>query len=204
MGCAGRTWWAGDCGFCFVAVSSGRSIYPVVSRARWTEDDLERLEASRTVMALAGKNGRLAPRGVKVTANGLTKFVLSFLEAQGVEAWRDNTGGVFDLYKAADLVLGWIRSGGKGMTIKEVRQGLKSCYRKSHERIGKPDVAGYSKRMGGRAVFVEVKVGKDELSPEQRLFLEQARRAGCIALVARSEDQFIEDWRKEVIRVLSV
>lgn len=150
-------------------------------------------------MAKAANNGRLAPRGKGISANGLTKFVLSFLESQGVEAWRDNTMGVFDTMRAAKMVFEWLASGRK-LSMGEVKAGLRRCYRKSHERIGKPDISGFHRRMGGLAVYVEIKVGKDELSPEQKHFLDTARRAGAIALVARNEDQFLQEWREALAR----
>lgn len=159
--------------------------------ARWTDADLAKLKnATRAV--------RASP---KVTANGLTRFVLNFLEVQGVEASRVNTMGVFDIKRAADLVVRWLNSGAR-LSLAEVLKGLKSCYRKSHERRGMPDVCGYHRKLGGVAVFVEVKVGRDELSPEQKFFLSQAKRAGAIALVARNEDQFVKDWAAEIARLV--
>lgn len=159
--------------------------------ARWSGADLAKLKnAQRTV--------RASP---KVTANGLTRFVLSFLETQGVEASRVNTMGVFDITRAAGLVVRWLTSGTR-LSLAEVKKGLQGCYRKSHERRGMPDVCGYHRKLRGVAVFVEVKVGRDELSPEQSFYLSQARRAGAIALVARNEEQFVNDWAAEIRRVL--
>ncbi|MDV7401142.1 VRR-NUC domain-containing protein, partial [Arthrospira platensis SPKY1] len=86
-------------------------------------------------------------------------------------------------------------------SMPEIKAGLQRCFRKSHERKGKPDIAGYHRRMGGISVFVEVKVGKDQLSPDQKFFLDGARRAGCIAIVARTEEQFISEWESEMQRI---
>ena len=57
---------------------------------------------------------------------------------------------------------------------------------------GVPDIIGYEK-VTGRAIFVEVKVGKDKLSPEQIKFLFDANRHNCYAIVAHDFDQFLQE-----------
>lgn len=166
--------------------------------ARWTGADLAKMQAAKTLADKAAQNPRLTR---KPTANSLTRFVLAFLESQGVEAWRDNTTGVFDSYKAADFFFKWFNQGQRP-SLKQIKQALSSFFRKSHEKKGKSDIAGYHRKLRGVAVFVEIKIGNDKLSPEQIHFLSQAKRSGCIALVARSEDQFINDWN-EVMKSFS-
>jgi len=52
---------------------------------------------------------------------------------------------------------------------------------------GEPDVSGVVK---GTPVYFEVKVGRDQLSDEQRQFHEKARQAGCLVFVVRTVDEF--------------
>lgn len=62
---------------------------------------------------------------------------------------------------------------------------------------GKPDISGYHKKTG-IAVYVEVKTGKDKLSPEQIWSLKQARQAGCIAIEARNYEQFVLEFERQL------
>ena len=56
---------------------------------------------------------------------------------------------------------------------------------------GFPDLFGYRKS-DGRIVFIEVKTAKGRIRPEQVKFLEQVKKDGCLAGVARS----VADARK--------
>ena len=56
---------------------------------------------------------------------------------------------------------------------------------------GFPDLFGYRKS-DGRIIFIEVKTAKGRIRPEQVKFLEQVKKDGCLAGVARS----VADARK--------
>jgi hypothetical protein len=73
--------------------------------------------------------------------------------------WRQNTGA-FAL--------------GEGKARRFVRFGPK----------GSPDIHGYLK--DGRALYIEVKRPSGRVSDDQRAFIENAIKAGCVAFVARS------------------
>jgi len=77
-------------------------------------------------------------------------------------AWRNNTGSGH--LKRGDGASQYIRFGFKGS----------------------PDIHGFM--CDGRALYVECKRPITDVSPEQRLFLDEARRYGCVAFVARSVD----------------
>ena len=102
----------------------------------------------------------------KETANELTKALVKWLNLNGWVVWRQNNAAIYDKKR--------------------------EVYRKnSVGRKGVPDIVGYRKR-DGVATFVEVKVGKDRLSDEQRYFIDQAKRSGCVAIVAKNLDDAIE------------
>src|SRR3990167_8178031 len=94
--------------------------------------------------------------------NATTKAILKFLNSSGFVAWRNNNGAVYDVKR--------------------------SVFRKNPAmKKGIPDICGYSKATG-RAIFVEVKTGKDKLSEEQERFLSEAGKAGCFCIVAKDFD----------------
>lgn len=102
------------------------------------------------------------------TASETTKAIILYLNAFGCVAWRQNNTGVWD--------------------------AKKQCYRKNpFSRKGIPDVVGYRKA-DGRAIFVEVKAGKDKLSDEQRSFLQEATENHCIAIVVKDFHDFEKKW----------
>ncbi|MCB0595480.1 MAG: VRR-NUC domain-containing protein [Phaeodactylibacter sp.] len=116
----------------------------------------------------------------------------------GFVVWRNNTMGVFDGAKAAKQVLVLVKSvlfTRKLPTLQDIRSLIARNYRKSHERKGVADIIGYQKKTG-RFVSIEIKHGKDSLSPEQKAFLEQAGRNGGIAIVAKDMDGFLSEINK--------
>ena len=93
----------------------------------------------------------------RTNANTATKEILAFLAVSGFKAWRNNTTGVYD--------------------------PKKQIFRKFAGLKGVADILGLQKSTG-RFLAVEVKVGKDKLSPEQIRFLEDVKKGGGIAIVA--------------------
>lgn len=93
-------------------------------------------------------------KGKKNRANALTKSVLDYMTMQGFKVWRQNNIAAFDAK-------------------------IKS-YRKFTGLKGVADVIGYCKSTGV-FVAVEVKAGKDTLSPEQKIFLADSKNAGCMS-----------------------
>lgn len=162
-------------------------------------------------------------------ANQLTVAVIKWLSDNGWSAWRNNTMGVFDPKVAGSVVLElvvaavkrkhepgpkfpkkasallweWLKSGSRYPSVKTVRQLLSACYRKSHERKGAPDVLAYHKRLG-YFLGIEVKFGKDQVSPEQMYFLQSLNRSRSgRGLVVRSWSDFIEQYCEKVAPVIA-
>lgn len=123
-------------------------------------------------------------------ANQLTATILHFLNLNDCVAWRNNTMGVFDQNLATKNILCL-----KQTNKNTIRGALKKSYRKSHERKGVSDIIGFEKKTG-RFIAVEVKHGKDQLSIYQTDFLRQVKKGGGMAIVAKTYDQFINDFQK--------
>jgi hypothetical protein len=102
------------------------------------------------------------------TSTETTKAIILYLNAFGCVVWRQNNGGIWD--------------------------EKKQCYLKSDfSRKGVADIIGYRKS-DGKAIFVEVKTGADKLSADQKLFLGEAQEGNCLVFVAKSFDDFEEQW----------
>ena len=102
------------------------------------------------------------------SATELTNLVIDFLYRAGAYPWRASSVGVYDKQRAT-----FRASAKKGVS------DVLACYR-------------------GRLIAVEIKIGKDKLSPEQTGFIENVRHAGGIAFVATDFEQFKKEW-SEVI-----
>lgn len=99
-------------------------------------------------------------------ANLLTRKVLEHLFASGAFAWRQNTQGTFDRRSAT--------------------------YRAAPKK-GISDVLGCFQ---GRFIAIEVKIGKDRLSAEQEGFLASITATGGLAMVVKTEEDFLTQWHR--------
>lgn len=99
-------------------------------------------------------------RTSKNPTNALTSSVIDWLRWKGIMAWRNNNGAVYDA------------------KIGEYRRPAKGALK------GVPDIIGILP--DGTFLGVEIKTGKDKLSPEQNDFLNQAIIRGAVAFEARS------------------
>ena len=98
----------------------------------------------------------------------LTNKIIDFIYRQGGYVWRASSVGIYD--KARGV---YRTAPKKGVS------DILACYR-------------------GRLVAVEVKVGRDRLSPEQDGFLKNIRHAGGIAFVARDFESFTDQWKAQL------
>lgn len=102
-------------------------------------------------------------------ANDLTRKIIQFVHDHGGFAWRASTTGIPDFKR------GILRSAPKR---------------------GVSDILGIYGE--GRLIAVEIKIGKDKLSPEQSGFLQNIEHFGGWSFVARDSDSFREWWYSEV------
>lgn len=115
------------------------------------------------------------------TANGLTRCIIDFLQLSGCQAERtSNTGRLIDCTKRVTDVLGNTRLIGSTQWIKG---------------SGTSGTADISAVIQGRSVKIEVKIGRDRQSENQKRYQEQIEQAGGVYLMISSFDQFLT-WYK--------
>lgn len=104
------------------------------------------------------------------TAAGITNNILRVINAQpGCVAYRINNVGVWDEAKQVH------RRGGTVKGIFDVSATLR-----------------------GRAAWIEIKAGRDKASREQLIFKAEQERAGGLAFIAHSTDEFLA-WFREIL-----
>lgn len=100
-------------------------------------------------------------------ATTLTNEIIGFLYGKGAYAWRASSTGIFDS-----------RRGGYRTAPKKGVSDILACYK-------------------GRLIAIEVKIGKDRLSPEQEGFLANIDATGGITCIARDLSTFTEWWQEK-------
>jgi hypothetical protein len=114
------------------------------------------------------------------TANGLTQAIVKFIQLSGGHAERvSTTGRMVDSRKVHTDVLG------RQITVGSV------SYIKGSGMKGSADIhAG----INGRFIAIEVKIGKDRQSDDQKQYQMKIENSGGIYLIVRTFDQFVEWW----------
>lgn len=125
-------------------------------------------------------NARSIPKMSDATANGLTKMILTHLNLSGHFAERINTMGVYRNGESITDVIGFTRT-------------FKGKYTKGGGTKGSADISAI---VGGKAIKVEVKVGKDKMSEHQIAYKHKVEAAGAIYLVAKTFEQYYEEYLK--------
>lgn len=102
----------------------------------------------------------------KTPTNSLTSACINYLNLNGFCVWRNNNGATYSVKQQTHIKL-------------------------AHHKKGVPDIIGYHKKTG-KAIWCEIKTGRDKLSIHQQQFIEDARNANCDALVIRTLDELIK------------
>lgn len=111
------------------------------------------------------------------TANGLTKCIVDFIRLQGGQAERINTTGIpKDTRQQVTDILGRTR------TIGSVTWRTGG---------GTPGSADISATIRGRSVKIEIKIGRDRQSDEQRNYQTAIEAAGGLYFIARNFTEFV-------------
>ena len=145
------------------------------------------IEASRASHPNLPDHARIIKIPSDSTANGLTRLVIKWIELHGGQAERINTmGRMVDGRKVVTDVLG--------------RKGMigSMSYIPTTGTLGSADISCV---INGRAVKIEIKVGKDRQSGAQKAYEQSITAAGGIYLIVRTIDQFIE-WFDQTFKTL--
>lgn len=118
------------------------------------------------------------PKYTDSNANGLTKCIIDFLNHSGHQAERiSSMGRVIDNSKVVEDVLGRKRTIGSKKYIKGTSTN------------GTADISSI---ILGKSVKIEVKIGKDRQSSDQKKYEQATIKAGGIYWIAKDFDMFID------------
>lgn len=118
-------------------------------------------------------------------------------DINGLFSASNTRGGATARNKASNTltrqIIAFIRShGGQAERIsimgRQERRGNGLVWTKSHMTIGTADI---SATIQGRSVKIEVKIGRDRQSEEQRLYQRDIEAAGGLYYIARDFDSFV-------------
>lgn len=120
------------------------------------------------------------PKYTDATANGLTRCITDFLQLSGHQAERINTMGrpIDNRKQVTDVI-------GRTKTIGSMTWG------KSTATKGSADI---SATIHGRSVKIEVKIGKDRQSEDQKVYQANIERSGGQYWIAKNFDDFIKKY----------
>jgi hypothetical protein len=121
-----------------------------------------------------------APKYEDKTANGLTKCIIEFLQLSNHQAERINTMGrpIDNRKQVTDVI-------GRTKTIGSMTWG------KSTATKGSADI---SATIQGRSVKIEVKIGADRQSDDQKVYQANIEKSGGKYWIAKNFDDFIKKY----------
>lgn len=124
---------------------------------------------------------RVAPRYSDRTANGLTKCIIDFIRLSGGQAERTSTTGrLVDRRTQFTDVIGRTREIGTAKWIPT--SGVR----------GSADISAV---LAGKAVKIEVKIGRDQQSDAQKEYQAKIEQAGGLYLIVRSFSDFLNQYK---------
>jgi hypothetical protein len=120
------------------------------------------------------------PKYEDKTANGLTKCIIEFLQLSNHQAERINTMGrpIDNRKQVTDVI-------GRTKTIGSMTWG------KSTATKGSADI---SATIQGRSVKIEVKIGADRQSEDQKVYQANIEKSGGKYWIAKNFDDFIKKY----------
>jgi hypothetical protein len=121
-----------------------------------------------------------APKYEDKTSNGLTKCIIEFLQLSNHQAERINTMGrpIDNRKQVTDVI-------GRTKTIGSMTWG------KSTATKGSADI---SATIQGRSVKIEVKIGADRQSEDQKVYQANIEKSGGQYWIAKNFDDFIKKY----------
>lgn len=120
---------------------------------------------------------RVIHKYTDTTANGLTRCVIDWITLNGGQAERiTNTGRMIDNRKTYTDVVGRTKTIGSTKWI---------------PGTGKNGTSDISATIRGRSVKIEVKIGKDRQSDDQRTYQIEVEQAGGVYLIVKNFKDFV-------------
>jgi len=103
-----------------------------------------------------------------MSTSSATLAIVTYLNHNNCKVWRNNNVGIWDANK--------------------------KIYRKNPQQLkGVCDIIGIM--YDGTFIGIEIKTGKDKLSPEQELFIQEIEKHNGLIFVVKSYDDFIKQWQ---------
>lgn len=146
-------------------------------------NELERMEQIRKCEGDEYKIkmfGMCYTKHTDLTANGLTKAVIRWIELHGGQAERINTQGNFI----------------KGKTVGVGMYGIKHLQGKYIPSGSTKGSADLSSTINGKSVKWEIKIGRDKQSDNQKKYQADIEASGGKYFIVRSFDDFISKWEE--------
>ena len=132
---------------------------------------------------------------MKPNQNLLIAQVVNHLNQNGYLAWRQENNGRIDETELVERIskllvaLAHVNYSLEKVVIL-VKEIVRKCYRPVPSSLkGVPDVIGFNLQTA-RWIAVEIKIGNDQLRPEQEEFIKILKRAGGDCWVIRQIDSF--------------
>lgn len=142
---------------------------------------------------------------MQVNQNYLIARVVNFLNQHGYCAWRQENNGRIDEQEATKNLLKLFDAllqvdytpEKKAKLIKDV---LRKAYRKVPSSMkGVTDVIGFDLETA-RWITVEVKIGEDQVRPDQQVFMDKVRRANGSVWICRDFDCWSEAFLRDKLK----
>lgn len=136
------------------------------------------------------------------TQNSLINKVVNFLNANGYFVWRQENYGRFDAEDARERLVKLVKALrdnphiGDDQVEAAVKMALAKSWRKVPDNLkGVLDVIGWNLQTG-QWIGAEIKIGNDQIRPEQDQFMRRLKKSGGEVYLIRQFDSFAEGfWR---------
>jgi hypothetical protein len=144
------------------------------------------------------------------TQNSLINKVVSFLNNNGYFVWRQENYGRFDSLDAFERLVKIVKvlRDNPHISDEQMEAAIKAALEKSWRKVpnnlkGVADVIGWNLTTGGW-IAVEVKIGTDQIRPEQDIFLRRLKKSGGQVYLVRDFNSFAEGfWRLQNASAMS-
>jgi len=130
--------------------------------------------------------------------------VVNFLNRNGYFVWRQENYGRFDAEDALERLIKIVKAlrNNPHISDEQMEAAVKAALAKSWRKVpdnlkGVSDVIGWNLATG-QWVAVEVKIGSDQIRPEQDQFMRTLKKSGGEVFLVRQFDSFSEGfWRRK-------